>query len=304
MIIGSKEMERILNPINIEGLVHEFIQPEMTMLNLFEKQNNNGDRHFEYSYSKRTAETDIVNGILGEPVEITEGSEFPQVAFSGIQEEYGNMTKLGFEVEFSEETVANPKNLAFIKDCVRDMGYTMRRIINRFAYYELIASAECPTITLGDGAWSVAGNEAIDDDITALKRAMENQANYKNKYHITDMYLSQNSYYGAEDLYKVIRPSGTFDGTVGGTILHASEEFASGLLAIDRNAHPAIWYYNLNAEDNRLNNPNDPNSSIINVNMFMDDDNDKHPKTMGYQLYVELGLAVNKEMAVLYQEGV
>ena len=304
MIIGSKEMERLLNPVTIEGLVHELMQPEMTMLNLFEKQNNNGDKHFEYSYSKRTAETDIVNGILGEPVELTEGSEFPQVSFSGIQEEYGNMTKLGFEVEFTRETVMNPRNLAFIKDCVRDMAYTMKRIINRFAYYELIASAECPTIELGDGAWSVKGNEAIDDDITAMKRAMLRQAGYKNKYGITDMYLSPESYDGAEDLYKVLNPSGTFNGTVGNTTLHASEEFESGLLAIDRSAHPALWYFNVDPEDNRLNVDGDPNSSIINVNMFKDDDNDKHPKTMGYQLYVELGLAVNKEMAVLYQEGV
>ena len=273
------------------------------MLNVFEKQNNNGDRTFEYALSKRTAETDIVNGILGEPVELTEGSEFPQVSFSGIQEEYGNMTKLGFEVEFTRETVMNPRNLAFIKDCVRDMGYTMRRIINRFAYYELLASADCPTIELGDGAWS-EGSEAVDDDITAMKRAMRNQPNYKGKYNITDMFVSQESYDGAEDLYKVINSSGTFDGTVGGTRLHPTEEFESGLLAMDLASRPAIWYYNVDPEDNRLNVDGDSNSSIINVNQFSDDNNDKHPKTMGYQLYVELGLAVNKEMAVLYQEGV
>lgn len=303
MIIGSKEMERILNPVAIEHLVHQFVQPQMSMLNVFEKQNNGGDRHFEYALSKRTAETDIVNGILGEPVELTEGSEFPQVSFSGIQEEYGNMTKLGFEVEFTRETVMNPRNLAFIKDCVRDMGYTMRRIINRFAYYELLASADCPTITLGDGAW-VSGNEAIDDDITAMKRAMRNQANYKGKYNITDMFVSQEAYDSAEDLYKVINASGTFDSTVNGTTIHPSEEFESGLLAMDLSSRPAIWYYNVDPEDNRLNVDSDPNSSIINVNQFSDDSNDKHPKTMGYQLYVELGLAVNKEMAVLYQEGV
>ena len=301
MIIGSKEMERLLNPVTIEGLVHELAQPQLTMLNLFEKQNNNGDTTFEYSYSKRTAETDIVNGILGEPVELTEGSEFPQVSFSGIQEEYGNMTKLGFEVEFSRETVMNPRNTAFIKDCIRDMAYTMGRIINRFAYYELLASAECPTIDLGDGAW-VKGNEAIDDDITAMRRAMRNQVGYKGKYNITDMYVSQEAYDSAEDLYKVLNTSGTFDGTAQGVGVHPTEEFESGLLAFDRNSHPAIWYYNVDPEDNRLNNSEDPYSSIINVNRFENDE--KHPKSMGYQLYVQLGLAVNKEMAVLYQEGV
>lgn len=302
MQIGSKQMERLLQPATIEGLVHELALPEMTMLNLFEKQNNNGDNHFEYASSKRSAETDIVNGILGEPVEITEGAEFPQVSFSGIQEESGNMTKLGFEVEFSRETILKDTNLGFVKNCIRDMAYTMRRIINRFAYYELIASAECPTIELGDGSWAVKGNEAIDDDITAMKRAMLRQTGYKNKYHLTDMFVSPESYDGAEDLYKVLNTSGTFDGRIGNATLHDCEELESGLLGLDRTANPAIWYYNLDPEDNRLNDADDPNSSIINVNRFENDE--KHPKSLGFQLYVNLGLAVNKEMAVLYQEGV
>ena len=304
MQIGSKEIERILKPENVEYLVHQFVQPEMSMLNIFEKQNNNGDKHFEYGYSKRTAETDIFAGILGEPVELTEGSEFPQVAFSGIQEEYGNMTRFGFEVEFTREARMNPKNFAFFKDAIRDMGYTMRRMINRFAYYELIASAGLVNpITLGDGAWE-KGNEYVDDDITELTRAMKNQENYKGKYNITDMFVSQTAWDTAEDLYKVINPSGTFDGTVNGKALNASEEFESGLLAIDMASRPALWYYNVDPEDNTLNDPAVQDSSIINVNYFEDGANDKHPKTFGYQLYVELGLAVNKEMAVLWQEGV
>lgn len=304
MIFGSKQIERILKPENVEYLVHQFVQPEMSMLNLFEKQNNEGDKHFEYSSSKRTAETDIAAGILAEPVELTEGSEFPQVSFSGIQEEFGNMTRFGFEVEFTRESAKNPRNLAFFKDCLRDMGYTMRRMINRFAYYELIASAGILNpITLGDGAW-VKGNESIDDDITGIIRAMKNQENYKGKYNITDMFVSQTAWDSAEDLYKVLNTTGTFDGTAQGKRLNAVEEFDGDLLAIDLASNPAIWYYNVDEEDNTLNDPEVPDSSIINVNYFEDGDKDKHPKTFGYQLYVELGLAVNKEMAVLYQEGV
>jgi len=303
MMIGSEELELLLKPQNVEYLVSEFVQPKMSMLNLFSKQNNQGDKHFEYSLSKRTAETDIAAGILPEPVELTEGSEFPQVSFSGIQAEYGNMTRFGFEVEFTKEA-KKPKNYAFFQDCIRDMGYTMLRMINRFAYYELIASAGLTDpITLGDGAW-VKGNEAIDDDVTALKRAMKNQANYKGKYNITDMFMSQTAWDSAEDLYKVINPTGTFNGTAQGMTMNATEEFDSGLLAIDLASRPAIWYYNVDEEDNTLNDPADPNSSIINVNYFESKKTDKHPKTWGYQLYVELGLAVNKENAVLYQEGV
>jgi len=304
MIFGSKQIEYLLNPESVERIVHQYSRTPMSMLNLFEPQNNNGDRHFQYDYSKRTYETDIAAGILPEPVELTEGSEFPQVSFSGIQEEYGNMTKFGFEVEFTKESAENPKNFAFFKNCVRDMGLTMMRMINRFSFYELNASAGLvDPITLGDGAW-VSGNESIDDDIVAIKRAMENQENYENQFSPTDLFVSKTAYDAAEDLYKVINASGTFDGISNGINVNVAREIDTGLLAIDRNAYPAIWYYNINKNDNRLNDAEVPRSSIINVHYFEDEDTSKLPQTFGYQMYVELGLAVNKEMTVLTQSGV
>ena len=158
MIFGSKQIEYLLNPESIERVMHQYSLTPMCMLNLFEPQNNDGDTHFEYASSKRNYETDLAAGILAEPVEITEGSEYPQVSFSGIQEEYGNMTRFGFEVEFSTKDAEKARNLAFFKNCIHDMGMTMTRMINRFAFVELNASAGLvDPITLGDGAW-VAGN--------------------------------------------------------------------------------------------------------------------------------------------------
>ena len=304
MEFGSKQIEYLLHPESIERVLHQYSRTPMSMLNLFEPQNNNGDKHFAYAYSKRNYETDIAAGILPEPVELTEGSEYPQVSFSGIQEEYGNMTKFGFEVQFTKESAENPKNYAFFKNAVRDMGLTMMRMINRFAFYELNASAGLvDPITLGDDSW-VAGNEYIDEDIVAIKRAMENQENYEDQFSPTDIYVSKTAYDSAEDLYKVLNANGQFNGVANGINVNVAREISTGLIAIDRNAHPAIWYYNINKNDNRLNDPEVPNSSIINVHYFEDRDDDKKPQSFGYQLDVELGLAVNKEMAVLTQSGV
>lgn len=304
MEIGSKEIKYLLNPESVEKIIHQYTITPMSMLNLFEPQNNNGDKHFAYEYSKRNYETDLAAGILAEPVELTEGSEFPQVSFSGIQEEYGNMTKFGFEVEFTKESAKDPRNFAFFKNCVRDMGMTMMRMINRFSFYELNASAGLvDPITLGDGAW-VSGNEAIDDDIVAMKRAMENQENYEGQFSPTDMFISKTAYDSAEDLYKVLNANGAFNGVSNGINMNVARELKTGLIAIDRNAHPAIWFYNVDSDDNKLNDPQVPRSSIVNVHYFEDRDDAKLPQTFGYQLYVELGLAVNKEMAVLTQDGV
>lgn len=304
MIFGSKQIEYLLNPESVEAVIHQYTRTPMSMLTLFKPQNNFGDKNFAYDYSKRNYETDLASGILGEPVELTEGSEFPQVSFSGIQEEYGNMTRFGFEVEFTKESAKNPKNLTFFQNCVSDMGMTITRMINRFAFYELNASAGLvDPVTLGDGQW-VSGNEAIDDDIVAMKRAMENQTNYEGQFTPTDMFVSKTAYDSAEDLYKVLNSTGEFNGVSNGINLNVAREINTGLIAIDRTANPAIWYYNTNDDDNRLNDPNNQASSIINVHYFEDKDTDKLPQTFGYQLYVELGLAVNKEMAVLTQDGV
>ena len=304
MEFGSKQIEYLLHPESVERVIHQYSRTPMSMLNLFEPQNNNGDKHFAYAYSKRTYETDIAKGILPEPVELTEGSEYPQVSFSGIQEEYGNMTKFGFEVQFTKESAEKAQNYAFFKNAVRDMGLTMMRMINRFAFYEISNSAGLvDPITLGDGAW-VSGNEYIDEDIVKIKRAMENQENYEDQFSPTDLFVSKTAYDSAEDLYKVLNANGQFNGVSNGINVNVAKEISTGLIAIDRNAHPAIWYYNINNNDNRLNDPEVPKSSIINVHYFEDRDDDKKPQSFGYQLDVELGLAVNKEMAVLTQSGV
>lgn len=304
MIFGSKQIEYLLAPESIERVISQYTLTPLSMLTLFEPQNNEGDKHFEYASSKRNYETDLADGILAEPVELTEGSEYPQVSFSGIQEEYGNMTKFGFEVEFSKTDAEKPRNLAFFKNCVRDMGLTMVRMINRFAFYELNASAGLvDPITLGDGAW-VSGNEAIDDDIVAMKRAMENQTHYENQFSPSDLYISKTAYDAAEDLYKVINASGQFNGIANGINMNVAREISTGAIAIDRRSQPAIWYYNIDSEDNRLNDANVPASSMINVHYFESDDTDKLPHSFGYQLSIELGLAVNKEMAILTQSGV
>ena len=304
MIIGSKEIEYILNPESIERVVHQYTLQQMCMLNLFEPQNNYGEHTFEYASSKRTYETDLAEGILAEPVEITEGSSYPQVSFSGIQEEYGNMTRFGFEVEFSQEAAKKPSNYTFFRNCIADMGLTMARMINRFAFVELNASAGLvDPVELADGAW-VRGNESVDDDIVAIKRAMENQPHYMNKYSPTLMYTSKTAYDTAEDLYKVINASGTFNGVSNGIRMSPAEEIKTGLMAIDLSCHPATWYFNLHEGDNRLNDPKVPRSSLINVHYFESDENEKYPHSFGYQMSVELGLAVDTEMAILTQSGV
>ena len=297
MIIGEK-MNKLLRPEMVEHILFKKMNPQFSMLGVFEKQNLEGDTHFEFATKRKNTEDDIISGILGEPVEVGEGSEFPQIGITGIEEEYGNITKLGFEVEFSEELIKSDKNLIYVKNTLADMGYTMRRLLNRFAFAELINNAEAPTITLADGSWDTS--ELIDDDVKAMQRAFNNQEGYN--YEITNMYVSKPSYWGAEDYYEAVNNNGFNPQNVRGSILDVSQELESGLVGLDLSINPAIWYYNVNSEDNAWNDPNDPNSSIINVNRFENDE--KHPKSLGFQMYTEVGLAITEPIAVLYQDEI
>lgn len=302
MIIGEK-MDILLRPEMVENVIHKKMNPKFSMIGLFKKQNLDGDNQFDFATKRKNTEEDIISGILGEPVEVGEGSEFPQIAISGIQEESGNITKLGFEVEFSEELIKSDKNLVYVQNTLADMGYTMRRLVNRFAFAELMASAEAPTITLTNGSWANPTDpdvEGIDTDIKLLQRAFNDQEGYD--YDITNMFVSKQSYWGAEDYYEATKLNGFNPSNVRGSILESSQEIASGLLGIDLSINPAIWYYNVDEEDNTYNDPNDPNSSIINVNRFENDN--KHPKSLGFQMYVELGMAVTEPLSVVFQEGI
>lgn len=302
MIIGEK-MDKLLRPEMVEHILFRKMNPTFSMLGLFDKQNLEGDTHFEFATKRRNTEDDIIDGILGEPVEVGEGSEFPQITVSGIEEEYGNITKLGFEVEFSEELIKSDKNLVYVKNTLSDMGYTLRRMLNRFAYVELMNNAEAPTIELTNGSWANPTDPAIDgidDDVKKMQRAFNDQEGYD--YEISNMYVSKPSYWGAEDYYEAVNRNGFNPENVRGSILAKSQEIETGLLGLDLSINPAIWYYNVNPEDNAWNDPKDPNSSIINVNRFENDN--KHPKSLGFQMYTMVGLAITEPIAVLFQEGI
>ena len=296
MLITEK-MDKLLQPSTVEFILYSKMNPTMSMLGMFEKQDLHGDKHFAFATDRTTAEDDILNGILHEPVEIAEASQLPQINISGIQEESGHVTKLGFEMEFTEEAVADNKNYSNVQRTLSRAGYAIQRTMNRYAYEVLIANAQAPTLSDTPTSWSVEGNEAIDDNVKALQRAFNNQDGYN--YSMTDMFVSQASLWGAEDYYDATRINGFDPNNVRGMNLTGIKELESGLLGIDSNLAPAIWYYNVHPEDNTY---NDAFGSFINVNRV--EQNEEIPRGLKIQMYVEFGFAVLEPRAVLFQEGI
>ena len=296
MLITEK-MDKLLKPSSVEFILYSKMNPTMSMLGMFKKQDLQGSKHFAFATDRTSAEDDILNGILHEPVEMEEASQLPQIEISGIQEESGHTTKLGFEMQFSEEAVADNKNYSNVQRTLERAGYVMQRTLNRYAYQVLISNAEAPTLEDTPESWATEGNEKIDDDVKALQRAFNNQEGYD--YNMTNMYVSKESLWGAEDYYDATRINGFDPSNVRGMSLNGISELESGLLGIDANLKPAMWYYNVHPEDNTY---NDSFGSFINVNRV--EQNDEIPRGLKIQMYVEFGFAVLEPRAVLFQEGI
>ena len=80
----TESIDELLTPANIELEVYDKLEPTLSMLGMFEKKNNEGRDSFAFATNESNAETQILNGILHEPVEIQEASQLPQVKITGI----------------------------------------------------------------------------------------------------------------------------------------------------------------------------------------------------------------------------
>lgn len=291
----TESIDELLTPANIELEVYDKLEPTLSMLGMFEKKNNEGRDSFAFATNESNAETQILNGILHEPVEIQEASQLPQVKITGINKNVGKMHRIGFEAEFTDEAVKDNVNYDKIEKTLQYMGYAMSRTLNRHAYQVLIQSASAPTISLGAGAWD-SDNDKIDEDLKKLQRAFKAQEGYD--YNITNAFVSQDALWAAEDYYDAVRANG-FSPQIRETNLAGIKELESGLLGIDMNLAPAKWYYNIYPEDNLL---HDDTGSFIHVNRV--DKLEEIPRSVKIQMYVEYGFAVLEPKAVVFQEGI
>jgi len=298
MAFITEDIDELLRKENLELIVFTKMNPELSMLGLFEKKNNNGKDTFAFARDETTAEQMILDGIMKEPVEILEASELPEVKITGINKNVGKMRRIGFQAVFTEESLKDNINYDKIQKTIETMAYSIARTLNRHAYQILIQAAAAPTITLGDGAWD-DDNEEIDNDVKKIQRAFADQEGYN--YDLTDMYVSKNAYWAAEDWYEANRNKGFNPNDVRGMNLHRISELDSGLLGMDMRLKPAKWYYNVYSEDNLL---HDKYGSFIHINRVDELKGHKIPRKVTIQMYVEYGFAVLEPKAVVFEEGI
>lgn len=288
---ATVKMEDALDEQFVEGFILEKMNPEFGFANIFKKTQVKGNAtSFTYYKREKSHEDAIIAGELSEPVELGEGSNFPEISVSGFSQEVGDFTKFGFQMRFTEELREQDHMINTVLDTYEGAVYAMLRKMNRDAYNNLVANAQAATITLNDGSWDTS--EKIDQDIDDMQKAFD-VLGYN--YNLTDMYVGKDSWYGAKSFYKANSTSGFTPNDLEGSALHKVLELNGGLIGLDQSTRIGEWFYRNNGKHSSI------EDSFIQVHRY---EENKSPFDYVIQVWAIMGLAIYKPQAILYQAGV
>lgn len=293
MPIITLSAEKMLRKEFVERAILTKMKPQLYFLDIFPIVDLQGATTFTHFIDDHNAEDDIQNGVMSEPLPVTELSELTKIDVSPISRKTGDTYQFGYSFEYSE---AKLKENGFIDEVARALdriAYGMARKINGDVFNTMNTYAQSG-ITLNDGDWGSSAQ--INDDIIDLKYKFED-ATFQ-EYTLTDMYLNTAQMREAEKFYKALDGSFNPSNTEGVSLTNVKTAVSDGTaFCIDRNVKPITIYKNVNPKHSTLSNPI---SGLININTY---EQDKYPFKKGIEVFAEMGIAVKHSQAILKQTG-
>jgi len=293
MPIITLSAEKMLRKEFVERAILTKMKPQLYFLDIFPVVDLQGATTFTHYIDDHNAEDDIQNGVMSEPLPVTELSELTKIDVSPISRKTGDTYQFGYAFEYSE---AKLKENGFIDEVARALdriSYGMARKINGDIFNTMNTYAQSG-ITLNDGDWG--SSSQINDDIIDLKYKFED-ATFQ-EYTLTDMYLNTAQMREAEKFYKALDGSFNPSNTEGVSLTNVKTAVSDGTaFCIDRNVKPITIYKNVNPKHSTLSNPV---SGLININTY---EQDKYPFKKGIEVFAEMGIAVKHSQAILKQTG-
>lgn len=293
MPIITLSAEKMLRKEFVERAILTKMKPQLYFLDIFPIVDLGGATTFTHFIDDKNAEDDIQNGVMSEPLPVTELSELTKIDISPISKKTGDTYQFGYAFEWSE---AKLKENGFIDEVARAidrMAYGMARKINGDIFNTMDAYAQSG-ITLNDGDWGDSAQ--INDDIIDLKYKFED-ATFQ-EYQLTDMYLNTAQMREAEKFYKALDGGFQPANTEGVSLHNVKSAITDGTAyCIDKNVKPMTIYKNVNPKHSTLSNPI---SGLININTY---EQDKYPFKHGMEVWAEMGIAVKHTNAIVKQTG-
>lgn len=293
MPIITLSAEKMLRKEFVERAILTKMKPQLYFLDIFPVVDLEGATTFTHFIDDKNAEDDIQNGVMSEPLPVTELSELTKIDISPISKKTGDTYQFGYAFEWSE---AKLKENGFIDEVARAidrMAYGMARKIN-VDIFNIMDTYSQSGITLNDGSWDTSAQ--INDDIIDLKYKFEDQT--FQEYTLTDMYLNTNQIREANKFYKALDGGFNMSNVEGVEFHNTKSTVADGTAyCIDKNVKPLTIYKNVNPKHSTLSNPV---SGLININTY---EQDKYPFKHGMEVWAEMGVAVKHSNAMVKQTG-
>lgn len=293
MPIITLSAEKMLRKEFVERAILTKMKPQLYFLDIFPIVDLGGATTFTHFIDDVNAEDDIQNGVMSEPLPVTELSELTKIDISPISKKTGDTYQFGYAFEWSEAKLKENGFIDEVQRAIDRMAYGMARKINADIFNTMDTYAQSG-ITLNDGDWSDSAQ--INDDLIDLKYKFEDQT--FQEYTLTDMYLNTAQVREANKFYKAL--TGEFnESDVEGIEFHNTKTTVSAGTAycIDKNIKPITIYKNVNPKHSTLSNPV---SGLININTY---EQDKYPFKHGMEVWAEMGIAVKHSQALLKQTG-
>lgn len=275
----------------VEYAMVKKMNPQLIFKDMFPIVDLQGATTYKYFEDDTSAEDDIKNGVMTEPMEISELSKLTKLEVSPITRKIGDMTQFGYSIDFSKKI---QRENGFIDELLRAYdraAYGMARKINMDVFNTIDHFASANTVTLEDGQW--ATSDEITNDIINMKHSFEDVEGYN--YELTDLFLASKNFREVEKYYKAIE-GGFNSGNVEGVSLTNCKSLVDNGTAygIDMDLKPITLYKNVDSSHSTIEN------GLVNVNIY---DDDSYPFSKHIELWCELGIASKVPKAILKQTG-
>lgn len=178
----------------IEGIANKQMENDLVFLDAFNVTYTD-NVSVTYSEDLTSAGEDITSGVMGEPLDLGEISELPEVEISPITQKSGMLRPFGVEIKVSERDMKRSEIVNELMRATERVGYAMARKVNN----DIISKFQGTTNDITEVDGTVAWSEDTADPIKDIGR-------FKKAFHVdgfnsmlTDLFLYTDNYFEFED---------------------------------------------------------------------------------------------------------
>lgn len=290
---------------NLEYYIQEKIHENLHFLNMFPTVDNEYGE-FTSLIADASAKKDMDDGILSEPLDLTEGVDFSEIDISDLKKSQGRTKAKGFRFAYTDKAKRQGRLSATIQLKVAKAISGMCRYYNNEIFGTLSNKAAVTGPTMSD--WSDPDNIDPRIDNINIQDAFD-QDGYG--YQVTDVYLNRAEYVGLThylaslDMNFDIKEC-NLDGVKYHNLVNAIP--AGHYLATDENVpaatiekyvspeYSSVRQAEITALEQGKNLPQVP-VSVININQYKEN---KRPDMNYVDLWAELAANVQEPHALIY----